>query len=446
MKTGRIAFVHSTRAIEWQSCRVITSNLARAYQEAFPHNSRFFSCGEWKKPSDIQKTVEQIYRYRPERLVFLDHTPHPSAILGSLKALYRESRLPLLTFHLYGDFTLNTREWLQSAPLLNGTRASFVCASEAQKDLVSRFLLNPRGRAVYIPFPVNSNIYRDQPAQRQNWRKKLGVRPDEILVVYAGRISLQKNNLRALDALFRIPKSSGMKLRMVFAGTFDDMGAQFFGIPKQKKGTSGRNWRAYLARLTPGERNMIRHVGQLGSKDLLGIYNAADAYLSLSLHHDEDFGMAAAEALCSGTPCILTAWGGHTSFALSQGNVDGCAFVPIRLKRRGIEIDLSYLQRSFLNLSAAQHSRPEARRRRSEAYLKRFSIETVASQLKRLHERPVPEFRGFSRLMRRHAEGLEHPPLFPHGPEAGGLYEDIYGSYLKNRGARVSRFSARVVC
>ena len=143
---SRVAVICSADVTDWVSCRSISSNLAASYRIALGKRVKFISCDNWNRPSDITKTARQIHRYSPERIVFLDHTPHPRVLIEPLKSLYGDADLPELFFHIYGDFTRYSRDWADLEKLLVGTKTLFACASLQQMNLVSRVLRRPKSR------------------------------------------------------------------------------------------------------------------------------------------------------------------------------------------------------------------------------------------------------------------------------------------------------------
>ena len=61
---------------------------------------------------------------RPDRLIFLDHMPHPGALIKALEGLYGRKPLPPMYVHVYGDFTLYSRAWLEIQELLQARPGS----------------------------------------------------------------------------------------------------------------------------------------------------------------------------------------------------------------------------------------------------------------------------------------------------------------------------------
>ena len=137
----------------------------------------------------------------------------------------------------------------------------------------------------------------------------------------------------------------------------------------------------------------IRYLGQFGSRTLRGLYNAADMYLSLSLHHDEDYGMSPAEALCSGTPCALTSWGGYSSFVHEDKAKNAVTLIDVALDLVGIDIPSKSTQAAIREQAQADNS-PAARQARSETYLDLLSIEAAQERIKKFHENLPPTFHG----------------------------------------------------
>ena len=126
---------------------------------------------------------------------FVDHMPHPEILIKYLDHYYSENGVtdrPTLIFHVFGDFTLYGKEWIESDRYLKKFKTKFVCASERQKDLVSKFLKDST-KGIYIcPFPVDENLFFFSEEERINQRKKLGLDSDTIAFIYTGRMSLQK--------------------------------------------------------------------------------------------------------------------------------------------------------------------------------------------------------------------------------------------------------------
>lgn len=427
MKTSRVAVVRSVGTSDWRSCQVIGANLAKAYRAALGKRGKFFSCRNWRRPSDIAATARRIHRYAPKRIVFLDHAPYPGALIGALKALYGAAEFPELLFHVYGDFTRNSQVWLGSEALLRGTRTLFACASKEQCALVSKFVRRPKEQVFLVPFPVDPEDYFVDSDARSRWRRRLGIRPDEWVISYAGRVSTQKNALRCLAESLHFARRSGRAVRILVAGEFDDLGAPFFGI-KPKPGTCRKEWMEWLRALPLKERRQIRHLGWLGPKELRSLYNASDVFVSLSLYHDEDFGMAPAEALFCGSVCVLTRWGGYRSF--HRINRKACRMIPVTVSRKGLKLSSDGIQ-AALDWAGRQSAGSGSRKKRALPYAAALSVSAISRRLAEMDSRRISVFRGFTPLLRKHAEALKTPPVFPGGPGVSGLYEAIYRSYLR---------------
>jgi hypothetical protein len=177
-------------------------------------------------------------------------------------------------------------------------------------------------------------------------------------------------------------------------------------------------------------------VGNQSSANLLALYNASDIGISLSLHHDEDFGMAPIEGLFTGSRMILSDWGGYASF---KDREEFCTTVETRLPPRDGGRSGLISKRSFANELKRHLNAPldqKARADCADRYAQRFSIPSVARILKQIHALPAKKFAGFSERMKFHARAVlcsqsGGPPMFPLGMRRGSFYEDVYQAYLR---------------
>ncbi len=123
------------------------------------------------------------------------------------------------------------------------------------------------------------------PEHRRQIRAKLGITPDEFLVITAGRLAIQKGHAVLIDAV-RQMALEGVPIRALIYGD---------GPLRQKL----QNEIATL-----GLESVITLSGLAHHRDLFEAVSAADVFAFPSLH--EPFGLAAAEAMALGTAVVAS--------------------------------------------------------------------------------------------------------------------------------------------
>ena len=123
-----------------------------------------------------------------------------------------------------------------------------------------------------------------------------------------------------------------------------------------------------LASLSPASRKGVRVVGSLYGKDKAVAFRGADAFVLFS--HQENFGLAVAEALSAGTPVLL-------SHAINIYEI-------IEQEKAGLstgvkEKDITPLFREWLSLSASQ--KDAYRQSAKSCFTKHFHVQQAATAL-----------------------------------------------------------------
>ena len=238
---------------------------------------------EFVGSSDVLVGVldEGILRTR-ERL---DHRPPLVAFLCG--AMSRGAAGVLPRVHRY----------LKSTDVLVGN-----CSGDV--EITRKFFKN--GQVRNLPFSFDeSTFYPMEDAERRALKAELGFKENDRILLYAGRVTLEKNlhtQLRMLTVLQRLLPN----LHFVIIGDVDN-------IPFYEFGVYAADMSGLLTRLLSDLRldmNRIHFLGHKNPRQTRDYYVIADAVVNLTQHHDENFGLAQVEAMACGTPVIGTAWGG----------------------------------------------------------------------------------------------------------------------------------------
>ena len=432
----KVTFVYSQIASHWLSCQTITRNLLLSYSQFvklddrkkcqtinFNKDSTFF---------EVEKMAHDMALFDPDIIIFLDHTPHPFPLLSTYHRLIEKagkSKLPKLVFHVYGDFPLMSDLWMKSSSVLKKFLIKWVCASDAQVDLIKKFISSSKDSILKIPFPVDQSVFHYNLALREKVRKKLGIRKDEVVFVYSGRISFQKRIQDLLGLFDKMTETSSSPIKLLIAGPFDSLGNPYIG-DYFYEGEFVQKLIMYFNSLRPKFKSSVRYLGCLEERALNEIYNAADIFVSLSTHNDEDFGMSPAEALSTGLPALLTNWGGYSSFKKETNYVE---LIPtkININKPLIDINMKRLSEKYnLFIDSVDHLREE-RLKMAKLNQDFLSVNATSSQLAAMLKKGFVKFNGFTSKVDAFNRSLKkQTPFLENNPKYSQFYNDLYESYI----------------
>ena len=152
-------------------------------------------------------------------------------------------------------------------------------------------------------------------------------------------------------------------------------------------------------------------MGNLATNELADLYNASDAFISLSVHNDEDYGMSPAEALNTGLPCILTEWGGYRSFK-NKSTDNQCILIKTSILPTHISYDRAALLKSFFIMIKNEKINRERRFDLQKINSQYLSIESNEKVISKILTSPISLFTGFSPLIKELAKTFTQAPPF----------------------------------
>lgn len=416
--TGPLAaLIVPSQRIHWVSVNKILTNLLKAYSLAFDERIKLFKLDFAPSLAQLKKLSKDIKKFNPQFICFLGMKPHPMNLLPDIEL----KSTPNFIFHLYGDFTQCPNIWGKSAKYLKN--ALFLCASPKHNNLVRSFM---RGENTSIcPFPCNPEEFYFSKKLRFQKRKQLGLNHDDVMIIYSGRISPQKNILLLIKTFSRAAEKNE-KLKLFIVGGFDNINPFF----SDKKIFMQSEFYSLLHSLPEKIKSRITHLKHISATTSLNkLYNAADVFVSLSTFHDEDFGIAALEALFCGTRAILTDWGGHSSFKSKFTQ-----FVPVKITTGKLHISEKTL---YNYLVCAQKTDPVERNHINQFYKNKYSVHAISQSLLKIFETGVKSFEGFSPLCKQYGKlylktTFLGKPMYKDGPQKKGLYHQLYSHYTKS--------------
>jgi len=220
------------------------------------------------------------------------HFPYPP---GDLAALLAPGRVPLVvTYH--SDIVRQQNLLRFYRPLLEVTlrRASRLLASSPAYIQSSPWLRRYAAKCTVVPLGVDPvRFAAADPQYVTDLRTKLG---NGILALFVGRLRYYKGLHILLEALPHVPG-----VQLVVAGSGPEQNRLMAQM--QVLGLAGR----------------VHFLGDVADAELATLYHAGDMFVLPAHLRAEAFGIAQAEALASGLPCISTELGTGTSFVNQHG-------------------------------------------------------------------------------------------------------------------------------
>ncbi len=218
--------------------------------------------------------------------------------------IQKTSPLPLImTFHTLAlmknlvardELELEERQRIDAEFDLVRVSDAIIAPSESDQRYLQYLLEADLERVTVIPPGVDLTNFK--PIDRREARVHLGLDPDELLILFCGRIEPLKGIDMLLYAMkIMVEQNPDMRVGLsIIGGNISQPPSQWSKeLQKLEK-------LRHLLRLTP----LVRFAGQQPQEVLPYYYNAADVLVMPS--HYESFGMAAAEAMACGTPIITT--------------------------------------------------------------------------------------------------------------------------------------------
>jgi glycosyltransferase involved in cell wall biosynthesis len=428
----KIALISKDEISSWKSCQHITGNLHQAYAKSFSASSAIKDFKVSKKYNQYlaQKTAKEILEWGADLIVWLDHQPNAALLVEALDNLYSQLQLkkPSLIVHLFGDFVLDCLGWESVKSSLSQYPIHFAVASEKQKKLVESFFQSEERGISVIPFPVSEDTFntKELVANREKIRKRFGVGPSDKVILYTGRISYQKNVETLINVFNTLQPVFEEKIHLWIAGPWDDIIVPYSG----KLGTTGSFYSQCSKTLSKLSSSNLKFLGQLDEQELVDFYHSADLFTSFSTYNDEDYGMSVAEALLCGLPCLLSNWGGFSSFKNYSEQV---GIVPVHFNESRPVVDVNIARKALIMKLLEM---PLSIEKRIEEGLKsstQLTISSLASSLKKsIKDKKFAGVKEFTPRFYKlciHSKNNPGAPFKDRNLELSPFYKEVYEGY-----------------
>lgn len=418
------ALIYAFKESKWFSCTKIVANLLKCYDLILDKESLLRVDYNFENEFyDLTGSVDTVIQNRPDRIIFLDHRPNPSSFINLFFEKTPANYNPEIVFHIYGDFTIFLRQWLLMESKLKGKRVKFLCASEAQCELVQK-CVDQKDAVFEMPFPVDFEEFNIVSSRKFNLRNSLKIQDEGINLIYTGRFSKNKNIIDLIEIFAEgLDDGSIQKTtHLILAGSFDNVGF-IFGNEYYHEGETFRNFDRRFKKIEEKYKKNIHFIGGVPNNLLKEYYLDSDYFVSFSTYHDEDYGMSVAEAGACGCKMILTDWAGYKSFNINKS----VHLISTSLSDKGPVFDKNLAKKRLGNLSF-NNERDEVS---NSFHIK--SVDYNLDRLKRILKEKASPFSGFSGFMHKisRRDLMGKKVFFDEvDRKMNKEYKDLYESYV----------------
>lgn len=339
-----------------------------------------------------------------------------------------DHRPPLIGF-LMGEMTRGAGDMFKWVPFLKTTDV-LVGNCTGDVEITRKFLTNANIRK--LPFSFDESTFQPiDEERRQAIRAEMRFKESDKILLYAGRISLEKN-LHTLLRIFRVLQDLVPDLHLVIVGEPHAVQFQAMGVyPLSAAGTVMNVMEKLRVK-----KEQVHFVSNRSASQLRDLYAMADLMVNLTLNHDENFGLAQVEALACGTPVVGTSWGGlkdtikhgETGYQISTVVTDS-----------GVKVNWWEVINRVVSLleddTTLARFRENGRLHASEMFSRARYAETLESivadceELSRTPGEPVTPT-VFAREYWAECQPREFaPPSFQRGPKSFQMYKELIAPY-----------------
>ena len=244
----------------------------------------------------------------------------------------------------------------------------------ADRETLKRLIIEMPAQVNVLPFSIDCQHFRPL-SEKHNRMTRLciGVPIDAPLLLYVGRINLQKNVHTIFSILEKVVEQEREPM-LCIAGPLQSAPFFHFEIPTQE------GYYDYL-RDEIVKRSLAEHtviVGNQYGKSLVGLYSAADILINCTISHDENFGYVQVESMACGTPVVCTDWGGlkdtvvHGETGFRMDTV---------ISRHGVKVDFNQGVEAILRLIRDKALKQEQKEKSCLIARDRFSLSQMENNL-----------------------------------------------------------------
>ena len=319
-------FAHGT----WERLAAVVRNRASA-----DTLTRFFArrAADGPRPRDLQIVHDEAFldTFHPDPPSRILYTPCPPdvrygwarrhrggdgyAFCGVTHTLCSQRAFEWLGQLLVGPFEPYDALVCTSNAVVQMVRAATDSYAEHLREQIGG---DPRVRAkvAMIPLGVDTaRYYPPSPEERSARREELGIAPDEVAVLFVGRLShhTKAHPFPLLHAVDGAARETGRKVHLILSGWAHNQAV--FRAFRDGATAFAPNVRVTFV---DGTRPDIRRA----------VWHAADIFSSLSDNIQETFGLVVVEALASGLPVVASDWDGYRDL-VSDG--ESGLLVPTRM-------------------------------------------------------------------------------------------------------------------
>lgn len=354
------------------SITTIDTNIKNCYKDLFP------DLYEVNLSDDLSKGMDnQLYDFEmnPPDFVVVTHPlviDHP---FFKFLLVSPQSRAVTFFIHIYGDFIRRGLLYCLKEPLMLNKKIKCFFPSTGYLQTVQPFFKDEKNLGL-IHVPVEKELFFEKGSEDP--KEKVA---DKLCFIYSGRISSQKNVKLAAQLIKEACAESGKAYQFLLCGTFDDFEGATIGS-EQPLGT------AYADIMGINDSSVI-YLGPKKRNELKALYQKADVFISLSIYHDESYGLSPLEALMSGTSCLLSDWGGYKDYAAYAPEF--CQGLKLKLTDEGFEVSPVEFKEKLQFLLDKK-----SRNKCSEVFQKSYDKEAVKKKIMEQVDSEVSSFQGFS--------------------------------------------------